>query len=142
MMLRWMRGYREEGGCVICVLRLRGGRRVRLNIVGILGVVTEPSVSRLLFTEAVGIDEQADAAVASFYALAVARIQLALERGQAMGVVASGDMRTMARCVMGLVKEPVFQGQLAGEAPDPEGLTEALYGLLSGGLLATPPGKS
>ncbi|MCB9765198.1 MAG: TetR/AcrR family transcriptional regulator [Alphaproteobacteria bacterium] len=109
--------------------------QVRLNIARIVEAVVDPAASRLLLTEAVGIDAEGDAAVRDFYARATDRVQLALVRGQRMGVVADGDMRLVARCLMGLVKEPVFQGRLAGEAPTPKELADELFRLLSGGLL-------
>jgi AcrR family transcriptional regulator len=109
--------------------------QVRAMIRAIVAAATEPGVVRLLFTEAVGIDAEGDAAIRGFYDAAAARLERALETGVRLGVVADTDLRLSSRCLIGLLKEPLFQAGLRGEALDPDALTEVLLGLLSQGVL-------
>ena len=104
-------------------------------IFAIVGATTEPGVVRLLFTEAVGIDAEGDTAIRAFYDGAALRLERALETGVRMGVVADGDLRLASRCLIGLLKEPLFQANLRGEVLDPDALTDLLLGLLTHGVL-------
>jgi len=97
-----------------------------------------PDVARLLFAEAVGIDAEGDAALRSFYESAAERLERALVLGQAMGVVRDGDMQVAARCLLGMLKEPVFEALLRGEDLDPERIVLELSRLLGVGLMKAP----
>ena len=76
------------------------------NIRRVIMAVTERDVSRLLFTEAAGIDEEGDQMLQDFYRQATARIQTALERGQELGIVRAGSDHLTAQCLHGLSKPP------------------------------------
>ncbi len=71
---------------------------------------------------AVGFEEEADEVLRSFYADATERIARALRRGEEIGVVRAGDQTLRARCLLGLVREPIFQAWLFEEALDVEAL--------------------
>ena len=109
--------------------------QVRTMIYAIVRASTEPGVVRLLFTEAVGIDAEGDTAIRGFYDNAALRLEGALATGVRIGVVADGDLRLTSRCLIGLLKEPLFQASLRGEELDPDALTDLLVGLLSTGVL-------
>lgn len=109
--------------------------QMRSMLVAIVDAVTDPGVVRLLFTEAVGIDAEGDLAVRSFYDAVTLRLEAALQAGRTMGVVAPGDMKLTARCLIGLIKEPVFQAALHGEQIDAEALIDELFRLLTRGAL-------
>jgi AcrR family transcriptional regulator len=109
--------------------------QVREMIFAIVSATAEPGVVRLLFTEAVGIDAEGDTAIRAFYDGAALRLQRALETGVRLGVVADGDLRLSSHCMIGLLKEPLFQANLRGEALDPDALTDLLVGLLTHGVL-------
>jgi AcrR family transcriptional regulator len=109
--------------------------QTRANVERVVRAVIAPSVSRLLLADAVGLDAEGDATLRDFYGAALGRIERALSLGQQIGVVRAGDTRLLARCVLGAVKEPVFQAALAGEELDPDALVDAVYGFLAGGLL-------
>lgn len=95
----------------------------------------EPHVARLLFAEAVGVDEEGDAALRQFYATGLHRIETALGVGQGLGIIRRGDLRLAARCLLGMVKENVFMAALLGEPLDPDALVEELYAFMTAGLL-------
>ena len=90
---------------------------------------------RILFTDALSVDKDGEEALAEFYTAALSRIERALVRGMGIGVVRPGDEKQRARCLLGMVKEPVMQARLAGESLDAEALAMAIKGILRGGVL-------
>ena len=111
--------------------------QVFANLDRLVRAITAQDVCRVLFTEAVGIDAEADDAVLAFYHHALARIEAALRTGQQLGVVQPGDVALKARCLLGLIKEPVVQASLEGRAVDTDLLVQEILGLLQHGLLIT-----
>jgi len=109
--------------------------QVVANVERLVRAVAADDVGRVLFSEAAGLDAEGDAALREFYGFAIGRIEAALRTGQALGVVRSGETALTARCLLGLIKEPVFQAALAGEALDVEGLVAAVGRVLRGGIL-------
>lgn len=93
---------------------------------------------RILFTEAEGIDADGEAALSAFYAHALGRIERALVDGQRLGVVRPGEVRQAARCLLGMLKEPVMLARLLGEPIDAPALARAIFELLRGGVLTAP----
>jgi len=111
------------------------GPQVRANLERLVHAIADEQVVRLLFTEASGIDDEGDAALRAFYRDALARIEAALHTGQRLGVVGDGDVHLLARCLLGLIKEPVVQASLHGEPLRAQPLVQALTGLLERGVL-------
>ncbi|MEQ1569494.1 MAG: helix-turn-helix domain-containing protein [Myxococcota bacterium] len=105
------------------------------NLDRLVRAITAQDVCRVLFAESVGIDAEADEALRSFYGVALTRIERALHTGQALGVVRQGDVRLLARCLLGLLKEPVVQASLDREELDERALVEEIVGILRGGVL-------
>lgn len=112
--------------------------RTRLESL-ILTLSGRDELGRLLFGEALGIDAEGDEALRGFYGTAIARIEHALVLGQGFGVVRAGDPRLMARCLLGLLKEPAFQASLHGERLDPHALVDTLFDFLTHGVMVAPP---
>lgn len=109
--------------------------QARDNVANVVRAVMHPDVVRLLFSEAVGIDAEGDAAVRAFYAAAEDRLTRALETGRLLGIVRSARPRIVARCILGMVREPVFLASLGGETLQPEELVDEVTALLTGGVL-------
>lgn len=109
--------------------------QARQIVRAIVTAALEPHVARLLFAEAVGVDDEGDAALREFYATGLSRIEVALGVGRALGIVRDGDLRLSARCLLGMVKENVFMSALLGEPLDPDALVDELYAFMTGGLL-------
>lgn len=65
------------------------------------------SLCRILFREAVGLDDEVDAKLQRFYEGLRRYIQGALDRGQEMGFVRRMDTEVAASCALGSVKEIV-----------------------------------
>lgn len=109
--------------------------QVWANLQRLIRAITAEDVCRVLFAEAVGIDAEGDIALRAFYDEALRRIETALRTGQQLGLVRDGDVRVMARCLLGLLKEPVVQARLYGEELDVDSLGAELLLLLQGGIL-------
>ena len=111
--------------------QLRGTLHRNLRV-----ITREHDIGRLLFADAVGLDAEGDEALRAFYGFATARISRALRRGQGMGLVRPGDVDLTARCLLGMVKEPLFQSWLHNEPLDADGLVDTMLGLVMGGVWA------
>ena len=109
--------------------------QVTANLQRLIVTLSAPEVSRLLFAEAVGIDDEGDEALRAFYADATERVERALTTGQEMGIVRDGDMVLTAQMLMGVLKQPIFQGTLTDNPPDPAVFVQEFYRLLAGGVL-------
>ncbi len=99
------------------------------------GLARDGDAARILFTDALSVDAEGEEALAAFYGHAVDRIERALQMGQSLGIVRHGETRQTARCLLGLLKEPVVQARLAREPLDANAVADAIFGLLSWGLL-------
>jgi AcrR family transcriptional regulator len=110
--------------------------QVEANLERLVQAITAEDVVRVLFLEAVGIDDEGDEVLRSFYAEALRRIETALRTGQALGVVRPGDVGLKARLLLGLIKEPVVQAHLEGRPIETAQLIRELTTLLRHGLIA------
>jgi AcrR family transcriptional regulator len=111
--------------------------QLHTNLELIVTAALNEEVGRLLFAEAAGIDDEADAALRAFYGAAAARIEKALRKGVQLGLVRDGDLGLTARCLLGMVQMPVFMASLGFEERlAPKRLVDELEALLRGGVLA------
>ncbi len=109
--------------------------QVVANLERLVRAIAAEDVCRVLFSEAVGIDEEGDDALRAFYGDALARIERALRTGQSLGVVRAGDVKVLARCLLGLIKEPVLQSALDGTPLDAGALATEIVALLRRGVV-------
>ena len=109
--------------------------QVWANLERLVRAIMIDDVARVLFSEAVGIDDEGDDALREFYGAALQRIEMALETGQQLGVVYEGDVKLKARALLGVIKEPVVQAKLYGETVDAGALVHELTLLLRQGVL-------
>lgn len=107
------------------------------NIRGILGVcLQERAMTKILFTDAVGVDPEFQRKLATFYDGVVLLLTESLRDGQALGVVADGEPRVLAYMTIGALKELLYQAVtlgLSGEST--EALTAQIYDFLRFGYL-------
>lgn len=113
--------------------------QVRDNLERLVNAIAAHDVARVLLAEAGGHPE-ADAALIAFYDAALARVAGSLRTGQSWGVVAPGDVTVLARCLIGMLKEPVSQARLRNEPLDAAALVDAVLGLVVHGVLGPRPG--
>jgi AcrR family transcriptional regulator len=110
--------------------------QVRKNLERLLQALTEnDEVPRVLFAEAAGIDEEGDEGLRGFYRAATDRLATAIATGQTLGFVRAGQPLIMARLLLGMIREPVFQAWLYGEQLDAELVVGALADVMREGML-------
>jgi AcrR family transcriptional regulator len=80
-------------------------------------------MARILLREAVGIDGDFDRKLFEFYGRIEAMLMGALNTGRQLGVVRPCDVKVVARCVLGSVKE-VVQWAFVEQDPPPVEMTE------------------
>lgn len=117
------------------------GDQVLENIRAILRVcLTERSLTKILFTDAVGVDPEFERKLSTFYDAVLLLLTESLKDGQALGVVSDGEPRVLAYLTIGALKELLYQAVTLGLA---EGSTEALaqqvFAFLSSGYLRVEP---
>jgi len=120
--------------------------QVRENIRRIIGTcLVERSMTKILFTDAMGIDPAFDRKIQGFYDAVVQLLTESLKDGQALGIVADGEPRVLAFMSIGALKELLYQAVTLGLAEESaEALTQHIYGFLSQGYLRVgePSGRA
>lgn len=115
-------------------------RQLQDNTERVLGILlAQADLTKLLLSEAVGLDRAADEKLLAFYRALLALIEKALEWGQSLGLTRGGDRRLQARMVLGSVKEVVYHCIMAGETRPPAELVAALVEFNLRGLLREGP---
>jgi AcrR family transcriptional regulator len=115
--------------------------QVRENIRAIIATcLTERSMTKILFTDAVGIDPAFDRKLFTFYDMVVQLLTESLKDGQALGIVDEGEPRVLAYLTVGALKELLYQAVTLGYSEESaEVLTQQMYSFLSGGYLRASP---
>jgi AcrR family transcriptional regulator len=113
------------------------GAQVHENIRRIIGTcLAERAMTKILLTDAVGVDPSFDRKLASFYDSMVGLLVETLKDGQALGIVADGEPRVLAYMALGALKELLYQAVTLGLAEESaDVLTQQIYGFLSDGCL-------
>ena len=100
-------------------------------------------MTKILFTDAVGIDPAFDRKLFTFYDTVVQLLTESLKDGQALGIVDEGEPRVLAYLTIGALKELLYQAVTLGYSEESaEVLTQQMYTFLSGGYLRVGPGKT
>lgn len=115
--------------------------QARGNIHAIIGLaLQEREMTKILFTDAVGLDPGFDRKLYSFYDEVVQLLTESLRQGQRLGIVADGEPRVLAYLTIGALKELLTQVVTLGLTADSaEVLTAQLYDFLSQGYLRVEP---
>jgi AcrR family transcriptional regulator len=111
--------------------------QVRENIRAILGVcLAERAMTKILFTDAVGIDSAFDRKLQNFYDTVVQLCTESLKEGQGLGIVRDGEPRVLAYLTIGALKELLYQAVTLGLSEESaDVLTQQMYTFLSEGYL-------
>lgn len=117
--------------------------QVRENIRAILRTcLAERAMTKILFTDANGVDPAFDRKLATFYDTVVQLLTDSLKEGQALGIVAEGEPRVLAYLSIGALKELLYQAVTLGFAEETaDVLSEQMYRFLSGGYLRVSEGR-
>jgi AcrR family transcriptional regulator len=102
-------------------------------------VAANRALTRILFREAIGLDEAVDARLAAFNESIHGYVLRALALGRTMGFVREGvDTDVAATCVVGAIRYVVQQHIVASDAePDIDRLSEGIVALMLDGLVPT-----
>jgi hypothetical protein len=93
-------------------------------------------MTKILLTDAVGVDPTFDRKLAVFYDGMVGLLVETLKEGQALGIVADGEPRVLAYLVLGALKELLYQAVTLGLAEESaEVLTQQIFAFLCDGCL-------
>jgi len=111
--------------------------QVRENIRRIIGTcLGDRAMTKILFSDAVGVDPAFDRKLMNFYDSMVALLTESLRDGQALGVVSEGEPRVLAYLTLGALKELLYQAVTLGLAEESaEVLTQQMYAFLGNGYL-------
>jgi AcrR family transcriptional regulator len=113
------------------------GEQVHENIRRIIGIcLAERPMTKILLTDAVGVDPTFDRKLAVFYDNMVGLLVETLKEGQGLGIVADGEPRVLAYMALGALKELLYQAVTLGLTEESaEVLTQQIYAFLCDGFL-------
>jgi AcrR family transcriptional regulator len=110
--------------------------QVQENIRRIVGTLLEDrATTKILLTDAVGIDPAFDRKLRSFYEVVENLLIESLREGQALGIVAPGDPRMFAYLMIGILKEILYQVVRRDAAYTEDEVARGIYGFLEQGCL-------
>jgi AcrR family transcriptional regulator len=111
--------------------------QVAANIRAVIGLcLAERAMTKILLTDATGVDPDFDRKLFTFYDGMVQQLTESLREGQALGIVADGEPRVFAYLGIGALKELLYQAVTLGLAEESaDALTAHLFGFLCGGYL-------
>lgn len=96
-------------------------QQLRDNCVAILThLFQKPALARVILAEAPGVDIDVDRRLEAFYDKVISLLAQTLAFGQTVGIVRNLDPETVAICIVGSVKELIYQHALR-ERASPEG---------------------
>lgn len=97
-------------------------------------LMNKPSFAKILISEAVGLDEELDSRLRTFYNHILNYIRRGLTQGQEMGFVRDGHIEIMAVSLLGCLKEVLYQHLLGTEKATPDEMTEEIYQMVIGAV--------
>ena len=111
--------------------------QVKENIRSIIRTcLAERTMTKILFTGAVGVDPEFDRKIATFYDTVVQLLTESLKDGQTLGIIADGEPRVLAYLSIGAFKELLYQAVLLGLSEESsEALLQQMYNFLRQGFL-------
>ncbi len=109
--------------------------QIRGNIKRVLTLLmNNPLLAKILMSESVGLDEELDSRLRTFYNHILNYIRRGLNQGQEMGFVREGHIEIMAVSLLGCMKEVLYQHLLGTEKATPDEMTEEIYRMVIGAV--------
>jgi AcrR family transcriptional regulator len=111
---------------------------VRANLEALCRVLQENlPMARVLLEQAVGLNEAGREQMRAFYGRVLDRVDRAVIVGQQLGIIRAGDPSLISICLVGMVKEPLYQ-QIAGVRTFKiETLVDEIFACVERGVLST-----
>jgi AcrR family transcriptional regulator len=118
--------------------------QIHANVRAIIATcLADRTLTRILFTDAVGIDSDFDRKLGTFYDTLVQLLTESLKEGQRLGIVGDGEPRVLAYLSIGALKELLYQAVTLGLAEESaDVLTSHICSFLSHGYLRAPPPRT
>ncbi|MCC6214931.1 MAG: TetR/AcrR family transcriptional regulator [Polyangiaceae bacterium] len=118
------------------------GSQVRDNIRAILAAcLADRAMTKLLLTDAIGVDSAFDRRITSFYDEVVQLLTESLREGQSLGIVHEGEPRVLAYLMIGSLKEILYQAVLLGLGEESaDALTHQVHDFFARGSLVVGEG--
>jgi AcrR family transcriptional regulator len=114
--------------------------QVHENIRRIVGTLLEDrATTKILLTDAVGIDPAFDRKLHSFYDVVERLLVESLREGQELGIVAPGDTRMFAHLMLGALKEILYFCVRRKAAYTEKEVVSGIYDFLGQGFLRVGP---
>jgi len=116
-------------------------QQLRDNCVAILTrLFGRPALARVILAEAAGVDADVDRRLEAFYDEVISLLSETLAFGQAVGMVRDLDPQLVAMCIVGSVKELIYQHVLRDRASvDIERLANAVLDYNLHGIIKARP---
>ena len=110
--------------------------QIKENIRRIVHTLLEdPATTKILLSDAVGLDAEFDRKLLSFYEGAGRLLEEALRDGQQRGIVAEGDAHVFSILTVGAMKEIMYQVVMRGLPIPEDRIIEEIFRFLSAGYL-------
>lgn len=106
------------------------------NINRVVRLFTEdPAMAKILFSDAVGLDPDFDRRLLAFYDGLSQMIGRSLDTGVRAGIVRPGDNRVRSYCLIGIVKELLYQYSIRHDDIDPDRTVKTVIEMVADGIL-------
>ncbi|MBK6463758.1 MAG: hypothetical protein IPF92_22540 [Myxococcales bacterium] len=110
--------------------------QIQENIENIVATLLEDrATTKILLSDAVGLDPDLDRRLLNFYEQVGNVLEEAYRDGQALGVVAPGDVRIFALLTLGAMKELFYQVVMRGLDYPQDRIVAEMYAFLCRGVL-------
>ncbi len=110
--------------------------QVLANISGLCrSLMNNLPMVKLMLEQAVGLDAEANEQLQQFYDRILTRLQKAVLDGQKLGIVRAGDVPVMATCMLGMIKEALYQQILGTRTLDADTLVREIFAIIATGIL-------
>jgi AcrR family transcriptional regulator len=90
-------------------------------------LLNHPFFIKIFFSDAVGLDAEFDERLRHFYQEILRAIRDGLTNGQRMGIIREGDTEVLALCLMGSLKEILYQYFLGTHRPPLHKIIQEVY---------------
>ncbi len=113
----------------------RPGDQLRDDLLRVVALfAAEPQLAQILLSAAVGLDADFDRKLLAFYDALAALLERALTEGEEAGLLRPGNRRVRVFCVMGIIKELLYQLVLRKTEASPDELVDVMLDLVAHGL--------
>jgi AcrR family transcriptional regulator len=113
---------------------------VRANLVALCTALQDNlPMGRVILEQAVGLNDVGREQLRGFYTRVLDRIERAISVGQQLGLVRPGDPPLIAICLLGMVKESLYQQIVGTRAFSTEQVVDEIFACMQKGVLNAPP---